>query len=159
MSRVQLALNVADIDAAVEFYGTLFGAQPAKRRPGYANFAIVEPPLKLVLIEDKERGQGVLGALNHLGVEVQEPADVAAAAARFDSRGLDTLVQKNTSCCYAVQDKVWVNDPDGTPWEYYTVLSDSADASNVEVGEPDADGCCAPTQLTADSGATLHACC
>jgi catechol 2,3-dioxygenase-like lactoylglutathione lyase family enzyme len=106
MSRVQLALNVADIDAAVDFYGKLFGAEPAKRRPGYANFAIAEPPLKLVLIEDKERGEGVTGALNHLGVEVESPTDVAAATARLNGEDLDTLVQEGTACCYAVQDKV-----------------------------------------------------
>src|ERR1700712_1219610 len=104
MSRVQLALNVEDIDAAVDFYSKLFNAEPAKRRPGYANFAIVEPPLKLVLIEDKERGEGVAGALNHLGVEVETPDEVTAANARLSGQDLTTLVQENTSCCYAVQD-------------------------------------------------------
>ena len=160
MSRVQLALNVADIDAAVDFYEKLFGTQATKRRPGYANFAIVEPPLKLVLIEDKERGEGVAGALNHLGVEVETTDEVAATSARLSGQSLATLVQENTSCCYAVQDKVWVNDPDGAPWEYYTVLADSPQASNIAIEEVGTGGgCCAPTKVTTDSGASVNACC
>jgi catechol 2,3-dioxygenase-like lactoylglutathione lyase family enzyme len=138
MSRVQLALNVADVDAAVEFYSKLFNAEPAKRRPGYANFAIAEPPLKLVLIEDKDRGQGVGGALNHLGVEVETPDEVAAANVRLSGQDLPTRLVENTSCCYAVQDKVWVNDPNGAPWEVYTVLADAVDASCTAVTT----GCC-----------------
>src|ERR1700759_2252269 len=110
MSRVQLALNVVDVDAAVDFYSKLFNAEPAKRRPGYANFAIDEPPLKLVLIEDKDRGQGVSGALNHLGIEVQTPAEVTAADVRLSGQAVPTVVQEDVSCCYAVQDKVWVHD-------------------------------------------------
>ncbi len=126
MSRVQLALNVADIDAAVDFYSKLFGAEPAKRRPGYANFAIVEPPLKLVLIENPAaRGAGVAGALNHLGVEVETAEEVQAATRRLGEHGLHPEVQESTTCCYAVQDKAWVNDPDGAPWEVYTVLADA----------------------------------
>ncbi len=125
MSRVQLALNVSDIDAAVEFYSKLFGAKPAKRRPGYANFAIAEPALKLVLIESPEaRGTGVLGALNHLGVEVETAVEVQEATRRLAGEGLAPEVQESTTCCYAVQDKAWVNDPDGAPWEVYTVLAD-----------------------------------
>ena len=109
MSRVQLALNVADIDSAVEFYSKLFGAEPAKRRPGYANFAILDPPLKLVLMENADaRGSGVEGALNHLGVEVETPEEVAAASSRLIGEGLATDVQEGTTCCFAVQDKVWV---------------------------------------------------
>jgi len=112
MSRVQLALNVTDIEAAVDFYTRLFGAAPAKRRPGYANFAIAEPPLKLVLIENGAgRGTGVIGALNHLGVEVASSQEVQAATARLSTEGLDPDVQESTTCCYAVQDKAWVNDP------------------------------------------------
>src|SRR3954453_4272394 len=108
MSRVQLALNVSDVDAALEFYAKLFNVQPAKRRPGYANFAVAEPPLKLVLIENADfRGTGVAGVLNHLGVEVESPAEVAGATQRLTGEGLDTLTQDNTTCCYAVQDKVW----------------------------------------------------
>ncbi len=124
--RVQLALNVSDIDAAVNFYAKLFGTQPAKRRPGYANFAIAAPPLKLVLIESPGcRDSGVAGALNHLGVEVADPTEVAAASQRLAGQGLGPLTQHATTCCYAVQDKVWVHDPDGAPWEVYTVLSDA----------------------------------
>jgi len=125
MARVQLALNVSDVDAAVEFYGKLFGAEPAKRRPGYANFAIDTPPLKLVLIENPDvRGTGVAGALNHLGVEVETTDEVSAATTRLAGAGLATAVEENTACCYALQDKVWVDDPDGAPWEVYTVLAD-----------------------------------
>jgi catechol 2,3-dioxygenase-like lactoylglutathione lyase family enzyme len=130
MSRVQLALNVADLDAAVDFYSALFAAAPAKRRPGYANFAIANPPLKLVLIEGsaQDRGSGVAGALNHLGVEVETSEEVVASARRLSGAGLETVTQDATTCCYAVQDKVWVSDPDGAAWEVYTVLADAPDA-------------------------------
>src|SRR5882724_7253732 len=104
MSRVQLALNVSNLDTAVAFYSKLFATEPAKRRPGYANFAIAEPPLKLVLIE----GKGEPGTLNHLGVEVPSTDEVAAAQARLSGDGLATAVEDQVSCCYAVQDKVWV---------------------------------------------------
>ncbi|WP_261574603.1 ArsI/CadI family heavy metal resistance metalloenzyme [Frankia gtarii] len=130
MARVQLALNVSDVDAAVEFYSKLFGVAPAKRRAGYANFAVDVPPLKLVLIENPDvRGSGVAGALNHLGVEVETTEEVTAATARLAGAGLETAVEENTACCYAVQDKAWVDDPDGAPWEVYTVLSDVVDGS------------------------------
>jgi len=126
MSRVQLALNVSDLDAAVDFYSKLFRTEPAKRRPGYANFAIAEPPLKLVLLESADaRGTGVTGALNHLGVEVQDTAEVAAATDRLVGDGMATRTEQGTTCCYATQDKVWVSDPDGAPWEVYTVLADA----------------------------------
>jgi catechol 2,3-dioxygenase-like lactoylglutathione lyase family enzyme len=120
VSRVQLALNVADLDEAVAFYTKLFGVGPAKLRPGYANFAVVEPPLKLVLIE----GGGEPGSLNHLGVEVETTAQVADAQRRLSAEGLATAVEDEVACCYAVQDKVWVDDPNGAPWEIYTVLAD-----------------------------------
>ena len=116
MSRVQLALNVSDIEEAVEFYSKLFGTQPAKRQPGYANFAIVDPPLKLVLIEDRHAVRaGAEGALNHLGVEVETPDEIRATSRRLNHEGLTTKAEDNTTCCYAVQDKVWVSDPDGAP--------------------------------------------
>ena len=128
MARVQLALNVSDLDVAVDFYSKLFATEPAKRQPGYANFAIAEPPLKLVLIENPAaRGGGVMGALNHLGVELSTPLEVQGAIGRLAAEGLSTEVQESTTCCFAVQDKVWVNDPDGAPWEYYTVLADASD--------------------------------
>lgn len=140
MSRVQLALNVSDIDEAVEFYSKLFSTEPAKRMPGYANFAIAEPPLKLVLIENPDaRGEGVAGALNHLGVEVFSTDEVQHATARLTDEGLLTDVEDSTTCCYAVQDKVWVHDPDGAQWEVYTVLAD-ADASTGLNGDG---ACCA----------------
>ena len=132
MSRVQLALNVDDLDAAVDFYAKLFNARPAKRREGYANFAIAEPPLKLVLIAGEGRG----GTLNHLGVEVESAEEVAAAARRLDAEGLDTAAEDGVACCYALQDKVWVHDPSGAPWEVYTVLADVPEAT---VG---GGGCC-----------------
>ena len=120
MSRVQLALNVADLDEAIAFYSKLFRTAPAKIRDGYANFAIAEPPLKLVLIA----GGGVPGTMNHVGVEVETTAEVDAAIAQFQADGMGTDVQQNTSCCYAVQDKVWVQGPD-IAWEIYTVLGDA----------------------------------
>ena len=141
MSRVQLALNVSDIDEAVEFYSKLFGTEPAKRQPGYANFAIADPPLKLVLMEDHTaRGHGTVGALNHLGVEVETPDEVTAATGRLSDKGLETAVEEQTTCCYAVQDKVWVSDPDGAPWEVYTVLADAP----AETGIAGDGSCCVP---------------
>ena len=120
MSRVQLALNVSDLDAAVEFYSKLFATEPAKLRAGYANFAISDPPLKLILFQ----GDGTGGTLNHLGVEVASTEEVAAAQRRLAGEGLATATEDQVSCCHALQDKVWVDDPDGAPWEVYTVLSD-----------------------------------
>jgi catechol 2,3-dioxygenase-like lactoylglutathione lyase family enzyme len=141
MSRVQLALNVTDLDQAVDFYSKLFATEPAKRRPGYANFAISEPPLKLVLIE----GRGAPGTLNHLGVEVPSRDDVAAAGRRLAVEGLDTTVEDGVACCFAVQDKVWVDAPDGEPWEIYTVLADAEmPAGELRTVDPNSDpSCCA----------------
>jgi catechol 2,3-dioxygenase-like lactoylglutathione lyase family enzyme len=123
MSRVQLALNVDDIEEAVSFYSKLFGTEPAKRRPGYANFAIAEPPLKLVLLENP--GQG--GSLNHLGVEVADTDAVDAEQNRLAAAGLAAIDERDTTCCYARQDKFWITGaPNGERWEIYTVLQDSA---------------------------------
>jgi catechol 2,3-dioxygenase-like lactoylglutathione lyase family enzyme len=132
VSRVQLALNVSDLDAAVDFYSILFGVTPAKLRPGYANFAVGDPPLKLVLIETgAARGSGIAGALNHLGIEVSTTEDVSRTAARLKEEGVVPAEEHGTTCCYAVQDKVWVKDPDQAQWEIYTVLSDApADAGS-----------------------------
>lgn len=121
MSRVQLALNVGDLDAAIDFYSKLFATPPAKVRDGYANFTVAEPPLKLVLIA----GGGTPGTLNHLGVEVENSEQVTAATTRLRGEGLATAVEEQTTCCYAVQDKVWVHGPDAEPWEVYTVLADA----------------------------------
>lgn len=120
MSRVQLALNVADLDESIAFYTKLFQTPPAKIRDGYANFAIEDPPLKLVLLA----GAGEPGTLNHIGVEVDSPAEVAAAIRRANSDGLEQEVQENVSCCYAVQDKTWIQGPDNA-WEFYAVLGDA----------------------------------
>jgi catechol 2,3-dioxygenase-like lactoylglutathione lyase family enzyme len=126
VSRVQLALNVSDLDAAIDFYSKLFASTPAKVRPGYANFAVADPPLKLVLIETpRGRNGGIGGALNHLGVEMEATEEVAKASNRLSGEGLATTEELDTTCCYAVQDKVWVEDPDATPWEVYSVLADA----------------------------------
>ena len=122
MPRVQLALNVVDIDESIAFYSKLFGTEPAKVRPGYANFAISEPPLKLVLIEDPTKAPG---SLNHLGVEVASTEEVASAQARLASAGITTETEDEVTCCYALQDKVWALGPGGASWEFYTVLADA----------------------------------
>ena len=154
MSRIQLALNVSDLEAAVIFYTKLFGTAPAKLRPGYANFMIAEPPLKLVLIE----GQGRAGTLNHLGVEVASAADVADAQIRLAADGLATAVEDEVTCCYAVQDKVWVDGPDAEPWEIYAVLADAeVGAGQLRAAEP---GSCGPGACcTATPAAQAVACC
>ena len=122
MSRVQLALRVADLERSIEFYSTLFRTAPAKRRPGYANFAIAEPPLKLVLLEG-EPGDDT--RMDHLGVEVESTEIVEAAAQRLADAGLATRPEEHTTCCDAVQDKVWVTGPGREPWEVYTVTADA----------------------------------
>ncbi len=155
MSRVQLALNVDDLEASIAFYRRLFGTEPAKVRPGYANFAVVEPPLKLVLIENP--GQG--GSLNHLGVEVADVDTVDAEQARLASAGLSSVDERGTTCCYAKQDKFWVEGaPNGELWEVYTVLADSPtfDAADETDGADGADGaqCCTDADRE-----TAAACC
>lgn len=125
-SRLQLALNVTDLDAAIGFYSRLFTTSPHKVRPGYANFAIDEPPLKLVLIENSGAAGG---SLNHLGVEVATSADVAEATDRLAAAGLATDTRQAELCCHAVQDKVWVTGADGEPWEIYTVVDDAPEPS------------------------------
>ncbi|AHH98968.1 catechol 2,3-dioxygenase-like lactoylglutathione lyase family enzyme [Kutzneria viridogrisea] len=122
MSRVQLALRVADLEASIAFYTKLFGVEPAKRRPGYANFAVTEPPLKLVLLAG-EPGQETV--MDHLGVEVESSEQVTEASERLSALGLFTDVENDTTCCYAVQDKVWVHGPGKEPWEVYVVKADS----------------------------------
>jgi catechol 2,3-dioxygenase-like lactoylglutathione lyase family enzyme len=161
VSRVQLALNVADIDAAIDFYSKLFAAEPAKRRPGYANFAIADPPLKLVLIEQANaRGRGTVGALNHLGVEVETPEEVRATAVRLTGEGLHPDVQEATTCCYAVQDKAWVDDPDGAPWEVYTVLADAPEETGLGCStESCAIEAAAPAAAAVAPASTPGSCC
>ncbi|AVV41671.1 ArsI/CadI family heavy metal resistance metalloenzyme [Streptomyces sp. ID05-04B] len=152
MSRAQLALRVSDLEASIAFYTKLFGTEPAKRREGYANFAITEPPLKLVLIEG---GPGEETRLDHLGVEVESTDQVHAATTRLRDAGLATVEENDTSCCYALQDKVWVHGPGREPWEVYVV---KADADTLGKGvDPDGagDGCCTGqiTEEAAPAGA------
>ncbi|GAB3777701.1 ArsI/CadI family heavy metal resistance metalloenzyme [Nocardioides ungokensis] len=152
MSRIQLALNVDDLDVSIAFYSALFGVAPAKTRPGYANFAVAEPPLKLVLIENP--GQG--GSINHLGVEVADTDAVDAEQTRLAGRGLASIDERGTTCCYAKQDKFWVEGaPHGERWEVYTVLAD-ADTFG-EVPEGSTCGCCGKASCDLVPSAT--ACC
>ena len=149
MSRVQLALNVADLEASIEFYTKLFKTPPTKIRENYANFAIVEPPLKLVLIA----GQGEPGSLNHVGVEVESTGEVTAVATRMQAEGAACDVQESTTCCFAVQDKVWVSGPE-IAWEIYTVLADAS------VMHPTEGECCAPESAAEPVGiGVTQACC
>ena len=145
MSRVQLALNVDDLEQAVAFYTSLLGVEPAKRKPGYANFAVAEPPLKLVLLENPGSG----GTLNHLGVEVQSSGRVSAEIARLRGEGLLPDEQRGTTCCFATQDKAWVTAPDGERWEVYTVLADSETFGTAPVPVPATAPAAAPTAPTA----------
>jgi catechol 2,3-dioxygenase-like lactoylglutathione lyase family enzyme len=150
MSRVQLAINVSDVEAAVAFYSKLFDTEPAKRRPGYANFAIAEPPLKLVLIQ----GDGVPATVNHLGVEVEDPGKVQEAITRFAQESMPTDVEEGVTCCYAVQDKVWVTDPDGAKWEVYTVLVDADRMAPLPTAA--GDGCCANASVVEHAPAEVN---
>lgn len=145
MSRAQLALNVDNLDEAITFYSALFNTTPAKVKPGYANFAVAQPPLKLVLIENPGHG----GTLNHLGVEVESSEAVHAEIARLTSAGMFTEEEMGTTCCFATQDKVWVTGPAGEKWEVYTVLADS-ETFGVNSSALDSDGTC----CTAAAGTT-----
>ena len=146
-SRLQLALNVRDLDEAVDFYSKMFGVPVAKRKPGYANFSVEDPPLKLVLFENPK----ALERINHLGVEVFEDSEVTRATERLKSAGMEHLVEDETTCCYAKQNKVWAKDPDGMRWEWYHVLADTS-VFGVEAPavpppkardeKPDSAGCC-----------------
>jgi catechol 2,3-dioxygenase-like lactoylglutathione lyase family enzyme len=153
VSRAQLALNVDDLDRAVAFYSKLFNTAPAKAKPGYANFVIAEPPLKLVLIENP--GQG--GTLNHLGVEVESSQAVHAEIARLTNEGMFTEEEIGTTCCFATQDKVWVTGPAGEKWEVYTVLADSdtfgTNSAALNNDDRGTATCCTAT-ATADSASS-----
>ncbi|SFT33888.1 Glyoxalase/Bleomycin resistance protein/Dioxygenase superfamily protein [Actinopolyspora lacussalsi subsp. righensis] len=127
MSRVQLALRVGDLRRSIDFYTRLLGTEPTKLRPGYANFAVTEPPLKLVLLEGEPEQDTVL---DHLGVEVADSYTVHDATRRLSELGLFTRVEDDTTCCYATQDKVWVHGPGREPWEVYTVTDDSPDSEH-----------------------------
>ncbi|WP_182898287.1 ArsI/CadI family heavy metal resistance metalloenzyme [Microbispora sp. H10830] len=151
MSRVQLALRVADLEGSIAFYSKLFGVEPAKRRPGYANFAIAEPPLKLVLLEG-EAGEPT--RMDHLGVEVEDTAQVTAATERLKEAGLATFEENDTTCCYALQDKVWVHGPGNEPWEVYVVKAD-ADTLTKEADSV----CCATDDAEKETVSAGKSCC
>jgi len=160
MSRVQLALNVDDLDAAVQFYSKLFGIEPAKLKPGYANFAVADPALKLVLLENPGRG----GSINHLGVEVDSSEKVHSEIDRLSAAGLFTEEEMNTTCCFATQDKVWVSGPNSEKWEVYTVLADSDTfgiSPNRLSGRESRDQavCCGGAAAAHDDQSASAACC
>ncbi|MGH9250486.1 MAG: ArsI/CadI family heavy metal resistance metalloenzyme [Acidimicrobiales bacterium] len=137
--RVQLALNVSDLDNAVDFYTRMFGVEPAKTKPGYANFAIADPPLKLVLFE----GQGEGGTINHLGVETETADEVVNAEARLTETGLETTGVDDTECCYAAKTETWLTGPDGARWEWYVKTADSDQFSSIAVSTTGGSACCA----------------
>lgn len=147
MSRVQLALNVTNLEASIAFYSDLFGVAAAKVKPGYANFVVADPPLKLVLMEGESGG-----SINHLGVGVTSSEQVDSATARFTDLGFATDIEQQNTCCYAVQDKVWVTAPDQERWEVYTVLEDAESFSG------DGTMCCTPTAVTMGTSSE-SACC
>ncbi|WP_319446737.1 MULTISPECIES: ArsI/CadI family heavy metal resistance metalloenzyme [unclassified Mycobacterium] len=159
MSRAQLALNVDDLDKAVTFYSKLFNTAPAKVKPGYANFAVVDPPLKLVLLENPGKG----GTLNHLGVEVESSDAVHAEISRLTDEDLFTEEEIGTTCCFATQDKVWVTGPAGEKWEVYTVLADSetfgTSPEHAEAGNAESGVCCGGTATDAEKSTATNACC
>ncbi|HET7689273.1 MAG TPA: ArsI/CadI family heavy metal resistance metalloenzyme [Nocardioidaceae bacterium] len=152
MSRLQLALNVDDLEQSIAFYSQLFGVEPAKRKPGYANFAVAEPPLKLVLIENP--GQG--GSINHLGVEVADVDTVDSEQTRLAAAGFASVEERDQTCCYAKQTKFWVQGaPNDERWEIYTVLEDSETFSGTETAEA---GCCG-SAVDLELTPTASACC
>ncbi len=152
MGRVQLALNVNDLEESIAFYSKLFNTQPAKIRPGYANFAVAEPPLKLILMENPGEG----GSINHLGVEVEGIDVVDAEQTRLSESGLASIDERGTTCCYAKQDKFWVQGtPNGERWEVYTVLADS-ETFSAEAAEGST---CCGTEVGAELEATGTRCC
>jgi lactoylglutathione lyase len=157
MSRVQLALNVDDLDEAITFYSKLFNTEPNKVKEGYANFAVAEPPLKLVLIENPGNG----GSINHLGVEVGSSEAVHSEIERLSGEGLFTDEEIGTTCCFATQDKVWVTGPAGEKWEVYTVLADSHTfGAGPNHPDPDTEGvCCGGQAADKQESSTAASCC
>ncbi len=151
MARLQLALNVSDLDEAVSFYSKFFKTEPAKLRPGYANFAIAEPPLKLVLFENPD----VAGTINHLGVEVFSTDEVVDATKYLAAQGFATDIEDGTICCHALQDKVWVDGPDDSRWEVYTVLADAEEVESNGEGTK----CCSSEPLTVPTAQPSTTCC
>ena len=149
--RLQLALNVSDLDQAVDFYSRMFDAKPVKTRPGYANFAVDQPPLKLVLFE----GQGEPGSINHLGIETETADEVVAAEARLTGAGLETTGVDDTQCCYAAKTETWLAGPDGARWEWYVKTGDTEQFSPISVGVANDDGGSCAT----DGGTGTGTCC
>jgi catechol 2,3-dioxygenase-like lactoylglutathione lyase family enzyme len=139
--RLQLALNVSDLDKAVDFYSRMFGVEPAKTKPGYANFAIADPPLKLVLFES----QGEAGTINHLGVETETAAEVVAAEARLSDAGLETTGVADTECCYAAKTETWIVGPDDARWEWYVKTGDREQFASFTVTDASGGGVCSCT--------------
>jgi catechol 2,3-dioxygenase-like lactoylglutathione lyase family enzyme len=140
LKKVHVGLNVNDVDRSVEFYRAMFGVRPAKWKPGYAKFDIAEPPLNLALNQGKVKDRG---ALNHLGVEVSSTAEVLSAKERLQKAGLETLEEMNVDCCFALQDKLWIADPDGNRWEIFTVkVADTRPELHATADTPGA--CCPP---------------
>jgi len=150
VSRLQLALNVSNLEESIAFYSKFFKTEPAKVRPGYANFAIAEPPLKLVLFENHE----VAGSINHLGVEVFSTTEVVEATRYLTSEGFETDIEDGTICCHALQDKVWVDGPDGSRWEVYTVLADASETAALA----DDEMCCVTATSTTDATEPASCC-
>jgi catechol 2,3-dioxygenase-like lactoylglutathione lyase family enzyme len=148
--RLQLALNVGNLDEAIDFYARMFGTPPAKVRPGYANFAIADPPLKLVLFA----GAGPAGSINHLGVETESAEEVTAADARLRASGLTTTGVDDTVCCYAEKAETWLHAPDGNRWEWYVK---KADAEQFAMSSAAPTSGCAPA--SDESGSSGTSCC
>jgi catechol 2,3-dioxygenase-like lactoylglutathione lyase family enzyme len=155
--RPHLAINVADVERSVPFYAALFGAEPKKVRPGYAKFAVADPALNFTLNEARRTE---LGAFNHAGIEVADTEAVLAAKERLVEEGLATFDEMDTACCYARQDKIWVRDPDGTPWEVFTRHEDSQEAGEGGIAAADGDACgCAQTGCGCAAQGAADACC
>jgi Glyoxalase/Bleomycin resistance protein/Dioxygenase superfamily len=152
VSRIQLALNVSNLEESINFYSAFFKTGPAKVRPGYANFALDEPPLKLVLIENASAP----GSINHLGVEVFSSGEVADAIEYLTGAGFATDIEEHTTCCYAVQDKVWVEGPDTARWEVYTVLGDAEESTEIS---GDGSCCASRDEELGHEAITTPACC
>jgi catechol 2,3-dioxygenase-like lactoylglutathione lyase family enzyme len=155
VSRVQLALNVANLEESVEFYTKLFATEPAKVRPGYANFAVTDPPLKLVLIEGTTKAPN---SINHLGVEVENTDEVSSARARLEGAGVATEVEDHVACCYALQDKVWAVGPGGASWEIYTVLGDVDMPEGQLCADEDGEALCCATPVGEAEGLSSSCC-
>ncbi|NNC81091.1 MAG: glyoxalase/bleomycin resistance/extradiol dioxygenase family protein [Acidimicrobiales bacterium] len=152
--RLQLAMNVSDLDESIDFYTKMFDTPPAKIKPGYANFAIENPPLKLVLFE----GEGDGGTINHLGVEVETSAQVIEAEQRIAQAGIETTGVDDTMCCYADKTETWVNAPDNR-WEWYVKKGDNEQFKNIQLGDGDSSCCVAPVAEAAEATEAQAACC